>query len=229
MQYANRNFDFPVVSTQPHLEVSNIFAVGVNRGNPDIYRENRFEVVDNVTRNWGNHTLSFGGNFNRVGTYESFPLFYPFEADFANLPAFLGTDGAAGCPVDVAVSRSVRDFLPALRAPRTPEFNETSILGGTAVYQGGAISQAVRNQSSATLNHYYTGFYGQDKWRATQAPHAKSGTALGIRELADRRVEYAVEEFRSARRRGLQSRALRATSFSAAASVFFTGRSHRPC
>ena len=38
MQYAHRNFDFPVVSTQPHLEVANTFAVGVNRGNPDIYR-----------------------------------------------------------------------------------------------------------------------------------------------------------------------------------------------
>ena len=37
MQYAHRNFDFPVVSTQPHLEVANTFAVGVNRGNPDIY------------------------------------------------------------------------------------------------------------------------------------------------------------------------------------------------
>src|ERR1700704_1997606 len=35
MQYAHRNFDFPVVSTQPHLEVANTFAVGVNRGNPD--------------------------------------------------------------------------------------------------------------------------------------------------------------------------------------------------
>ena len=51
MQYAHRTFDFPVVSTQPHLEVANTFAVGVNRGNPDIYRESRFELVDNVTHN----------------------------------------------------------------------------------------------------------------------------------------------------------------------------------
>src|ERR1700747_1101571 len=93
MQYAHRNFNFPVVSTQPHLEVSNTFAVGVNRGNPDIYTEGRFEIVDNGTHNFGNHTVSFGGNFDHVNTFESFPLFYPFEADFANLPAFLGTDG----------------------------------------------------------------------------------------------------------------------------------------
>ncbi len=167
MQYANRRFDFPVVSTQPHLEVSNVFAVGVNRGNPDIYRENRFEVVDNVTHNWGNHTFSFGGDFNRVGTYESFPLFYPFEADFANLPAFLGTDGAAGCPAGVSCPDPFVIFFQRFSTTTTPEFTEPSILGGTAVYQGGPISQAVRDQSSATLDHYYTGFYGQEKWRAT--------------------------------------------------------------
>jgi hypothetical protein len=49
VQYARRSFDFPTVTTQPHLEVSNTFASGVNRGNPDFYRESRFEIVDNVT------------------------------------------------------------------------------------------------------------------------------------------------------------------------------------
>src|ERR1700693_5714156 len=38
VQYAHRFFDFPTVSTQPHLEVSNVFTMGVNRGNPDFYR-----------------------------------------------------------------------------------------------------------------------------------------------------------------------------------------------
>ena len=90
VQYAHRFFDFPTISTQPHLEVSNVFTMGVNRGNPDFYEEGRFEIVDNVTKTWGNHTLSFGGNFNHVNTIESFPLFYPFEADFASLDAFLG-------------------------------------------------------------------------------------------------------------------------------------------
>ena len=170
MQYAHRNFDFPVVSTQPHLEVSNTFAVGVNRGNPDIYTERRFEIVDNVTHTFGNHTVSFGGNFDHVSTYESFPLFYPFEADFANLPAFLGTDGAAAgspgcvgaqCPDPFVV------FFERFDSTTTPPFNDTTVLGGTAVYQGGAISQAVRKQASATLGHTYNGLYIQDKWRAT--------------------------------------------------------------
>jgi Carboxypeptidase regulatory-like domain/TonB dependent receptor len=167
MQYAHRNFDFPVVSTQPHLEVANTFAVGVNRGNPDIYTESRFELVDNMTHNVSNHTIAFGFNFDRVGTYESFPLFYPFEADFADLAAFLGTDGAAGCPAGVSCPDPFVIFFQRFSTTTTPLFNETTLAGGLAVYQGGAISQAIRQQSSATLDHEYTGFYLQDKWRAS--------------------------------------------------------------
>lgn len=170
VQYAHRNFNFPVVSTQPHLEVANTFAVGVNRGNPDIYREGRAEIVDNITHTFGNNTLNFGGNFDWVRTYESFPLFYPFEADFANLSAFLGTDGAAagspGC-----VGASCPDpfvlFFQRFSTTTTPLFNEGTLTGGTAIYQGGAIPQSIRNQSAATLDHTYDGFYIQDKWRAT--------------------------------------------------------------
>ena len=168
MQYAHRTFDFPVVSTQPHLEVANTFAVGVNRGNPDVYRESRFELVNNTTHNAGNHTITFGGNFDRVGTYESFPLFYPFEADFSNLAAFLGTDGAAGCPLNVSCPDPFVIFFERFSTSTTPLFAETSLPGGPAVYQGGPISQPIRNQAAATLDHDYTGFYVEDKWRVSQ-------------------------------------------------------------
>ena len=88
--------------------MSNVFTLGVNRGNPDFYREGRFEIVDNVTKVLGKHTISFGGDFNWVATTESFPLFYPFEADFANLRAFLGSDFRRS-------AASLRNFLRALR------------------------------------------------------------------------------------------------------------------
>src|SRR5467141_2063866 len=169
MQYAHRNFDFPVVSTQPHLEVANTFAVGVNRGNPDIYHESRFELVDNMTHDLSSHTIGFGGNFDRVGTYESFPLFYPFEADFANLPAFLGTDGAVPSFFCFAPSGVCPDPFVIFfeRFDKTTNFNEGVLPGAPALYQGGAIPQAIRNQAAATLDHTYTGFYLQDKWRAS--------------------------------------------------------------
>ncbi len=156
MQYANRYFNFPTVSTQPHLEVSNVFTMGVNRGNPDLYTEGRFEIGDTVTKTLGQHTLSFGGDFNHVNTTESFPLFYPFEGDFGSLDAFLGTD-FVGAPHPFVI---FFERFDAASGFNEPTFN-------TSVYQGSAISSAVRNQAEGTLGHTYEGLFAQDKWRAT--------------------------------------------------------------
>ncbi|HYL12873.1 MAG TPA: carboxypeptidase regulatory-like domain-containing protein [Terriglobales bacterium] len=158
VQYAHRFFDFPTVSTQPHLEVSNVFTMGVNRGNPDFYEEGRAEIVDNITKTTGRHTLSFGGDFNHVNTTESFPLFYPFEADFGSLSAFLGTD-FVGAPHPFVI------FFERFNAALG--FNEPTF--STSVYQGTAISSAVRNQAKGEMGHTYEGLFVQDKWRATSS------------------------------------------------------------
>ena len=155
-QYAHRFFDFPTTSTQPHLEVSNVFTLGVNRGNPDFYEEGRYEIVDTVTKTAGRHTISFGGDFNHVNTIESFPLFYPFEADFGSLDAFLGTD-FVGAPHPFVI------FFERFDA--ASGFNEPTF--DASVYQGTAISSAVRNQAKGELGHTYEGLFIQDKWRAT--------------------------------------------------------------
>jgi hypothetical protein len=163
VQFARRSFDFTTATTQPHLEVSNTFTVGVNRGNPDFYREQRFELVDNFTINRDKHTISFGGNFNFVRTQESFPLFYPFEADFLGLGAFLGTDGfVMSCPTAPACPHPFVIFFERFQAPNftEPTFN-------TAVFKGTKIATAIRNQAEGTLDHTYDGFFIQDKWRPT--------------------------------------------------------------
>ncbi len=153
VQYANRFFDFPTVSTQPHLEVANTFTVGVNRGNPDFYREPRFEISDSLTWTRGKHTFSFGDNFNYVNTEESFPLFYPFEATFGTFADFL-----AGNPFVIFFQRN----------DTASSFFEPSILpNGTAIYQGGAIPASIRDLAKGELSHTYWGFFVQDKWRAT--------------------------------------------------------------
>jgi len=156
VQYANRYFNFPTVSTQPHLEISNVFTMGANRGNPDLYTEDRFEIVDSVTKIVGSHTFSFGGDFNHVNTTESFPLFYPFEADFGSLDAFRGTD-FVGAPHPFVI------FFERFDA--ASGFNEPSF--STSVYQGSAVAPAIRNQAEGTLGHTYEGLFVQDKWRAT--------------------------------------------------------------
>jgi hypothetical protein len=154
MQYAHRFFDFPTTSTQPHLEVSNVFTLGVNRGNPDFYEERRFELVDDLTKTWGNHTVSVGGDFNHVNTIESFPLFYPFEADFGSLDAFLGTD-LVGAPHPFVI---FFERFDAASGFTEPTFD-------TSVYQGSAISSAIRNQAKGEMGHTYEGLYVQDRWR----------------------------------------------------------------
>jgi hypothetical protein len=182
MQFARRSFDFPTVSTQPHLELSNIFTIGVNRGNPDFYRESRYELVDNVTSNYDKHTISFGGNFNFVKTTESFPLFYPFEADFANLGAYLGNDfdpanpsasvgpqcvspvGDPGGPGPAGCQHPNVIFFERFQAPN---FNEQSLPNFASVYAGGRISSTIRNEAQGEMNHTYNGLYIQDKWRVS--------------------------------------------------------------
>jgi hypothetical protein len=154
-QFAHRTFDFPTDTTQPHLEVLNTFTVGVNRGNPDSYTESREEFNDNVIWQKGKHAIGFGGDFNYVNTTESFPLFYPFEADFACL-------FATQCPFSLQAGAPQVIFFERFRAPNftEPTFSPT-------VFQGQRIPPAVTNQAKGTIGHTYTGFYIQDKWRAT--------------------------------------------------------------
>ncbi len=169
VQYARRSFDFPTDTTQPHLEVSNTFTVGVNRGNPDFYSEGRWELVEDMTYALGHHTLSYGGNFNHVNTTESFPLFYPFEADFASLNAFLGTDCLFG-PAVPSLCGSVANPMPHPfviffeRFNAANGFNESSL--NTSVFNGRRIASNIRNEASGMMGHTYEGLYIQDKWRA---------------------------------------------------------------
>lgn len=167
VQFARRSFGFPTVSTQPHLELSNTFTVGVNRGNPDFYRESRFELVDNVARSYDKHTLSFGGNYNFVRTLESFPLFYPFEADFPSLGAFLGNDGVVtGCaPGVIQAGCQHPNVIFFERFDAASNFTEPHL--DPAVYGGSSFTAAIRNQAEGSLDHSYDGLYIQDKWRAT--------------------------------------------------------------
>ena len=161
VQYAHRAYDFPTVSSVPHMELANQFAIGVNRGNPDFYNESRFELVDNLTKNLGSHTLSFGGDFNRVSTNESFPLFYPFEATFLCIHS-----GPGACFIS-----NLDDHTPVVlffERFHAPNFDEPTIAGGISVYQGKGYPQSVRNQAQGTLDHTYSGLYVQDNWRATQ-------------------------------------------------------------
>ncbi|MFY9562118.1 MAG: carboxypeptidase regulatory-like domain-containing protein [Terriglobales bacterium] len=163
VQYAHRNYDFPTATSIPHMEVANQFAIGVNRGNPDFYKEGRFELVDSLTKTAGTHTLSFGGDYNWVRTTESFPLFYPFET------TFLCINPDAGNPGSICNVSNLQDHDPVViffERFQKPDFNEPNF--DPAVFQLKHYPDAVRNAAVGTLDHTYSGVYGQDNWRATQ-------------------------------------------------------------
>jgi Carboxypeptidase regulatory-like domain len=153
-QFAHRTFNFPTDTTQPHLEVLNTFTMGVNRGNPDSYQEARTEFSDNATRQIGAHAIGFGGDFNYVKTTESFPLFYPFEADFACL-------FATQCPFSLQAGAPQVLFFERFQAPTftEPSFNPS-------VFAGRRVPSAISNQAKGTIGHTYSGFYVQDNWHA---------------------------------------------------------------
>lgn len=155
-QYAHRTFNFPTDTTQPHLEVLNTFTMGVNRGNPDYYRESREEFGDNASWEKGNHRIGFGGDFSYVDTLESFPLFYPFEADFGCL-------FATQCPFSLQAGSPEVIFFERFQAPT---FTEPTF--SPSVFSGQRIPNNIRTEAQGDTGHTYGGLYLQDHWRVTR-------------------------------------------------------------
>jgi carboxypeptidase family protein len=182
-QYAHRTFDFPTDTTQPHLEVLNTFTMGVNRGNPDFYQESREQFSDNATWQKGRHTIGFGGDFNYVDTVESFPLFYPFEADFGCL-------FATQCPFSLQNGAPQVLFFERFKGPT---FTEPTF--SPAVFQGQRIASSVRNQAKGDIGHTYTGFYLQDHWRATEHLAMNYGLRYQFETFPSQLLNNPMKEF----------------------------------
>src|SRR5215510_227894 len=182
-QFAHRTFNFPTDTTQPHMEVLNTFTMGVNRGNPDFYQESREEFADNASWEKGKHRIGFGGDFSHVGTLESFPLFYPFEADFGCL-------FASQCPFSLQAGSPEVIFFERFKAPTftEPSFSPT-------VFQGQRISSAVRNQAQGDIGHTYGGLYLQDHWRPTDHLALNYGVRYQFETLPSQAVDSPTLEF----------------------------------
>ncbi|HKV92746.1 MAG TPA: carboxypeptidase regulatory-like domain-containing protein [Candidatus Angelobacter sp.] len=182
-QYAHRTFDFPTDTTQPHLEVLNTFTMGVNRGNPDSYQEHREEFTDNATWSLSKHMLGFGGDFNYVHTTESFPLFYPFEADFGCL-------FATQCPFSLQAGAPQVLFFERFSAPN---FTEPTL--NPSVFAGQRIPSAISNQAKGTIGHTYTGFYLQDHWRPTNNLALNYGLRYQFETFPSQVLDNPMNEF----------------------------------
>ena len=162
MQYADRDYDFPRPRARSRTrEVANQFAIGVNRGNPDFYKEKRFEIVDNVTKNIGKpHILvrwrlqlgSNDQNRSRCSIRSKPPSYVSTQA--MELVQF------RTCRTTILWSSSMNRF-------QGPTFNEATF--DPSVFQLSHYPDAVRNGASGLhIDHTYSGLFVQDNWRATQ-------------------------------------------------------------
>jgi hypothetical protein len=182
-QYAHRTFNFPTDTTQPHLEVLNTFTMGVNRGNPDFYQESREEFGDNASWEKGNHRIGFGGDFSHVDTLESFPLFYPFEADFACL-------FATQCPFSLQAAAPQVLFFERFKGPTftEPTFNPS-------VFSGQRIPSNIRNEAQGDTGHTYGGLYLQDHWHVTQNLSLNYGLRYQFETFPSQALNSPTREF----------------------------------
>jgi hypothetical protein len=58
-------------------------------------------------------------------------------------------------------------FVIFFQRNQAPTFTEPTLIGGTAVFQGTAIPQQIRDLATGSLNHTYDGLFIMDKWRPT--------------------------------------------------------------
>ncbi len=92
-------------------------------------------------------------------TTESFPLFYPFEANFGCLRA-------SECPFSFEAGQPFVIFFQ--RNDTASNFTEPTLLPiGTDVFRAGGVPQSIRDLATGVLDHTYNGLYVQDKWRVT--------------------------------------------------------------
>jgi hypothetical protein len=199
ISWGRRNFDFPSAANDPDLEVPDLLLTGKSTSDVDFYRENVFELSDNLSYMHGAHQLKFGGGFNHfVDDYE-WNLFFPGRALFSNFSCFLAQEPA--CANSFGAPASIGPFNNGLPVPI--QF-WTPILQGATGYPGVTInasggrnvfSQAVPSswlpQTFGSINHGAFGFFAQDEWKAT----SKLNLTLGGRyDLESYPSNYVVNQ-----------------------------------
>jgi hypothetical protein len=84
------DFPFPGLDVFPNVALDDIgLDIGPNGNAPQFNIENNYQVVDNVTYLWGNHSLKFGADFRKVISPQSFVQRQRGDYRYSTLERFL--------------------------------------------------------------------------------------------------------------------------------------------
>jgi outer membrane receptor protein involved in Fe transport len=152
LQLARRNFDFRPVLKEPDLEVSNLLLTGKSTSDSDFYKEDRFQLVENLTGTLGGHQLKGGVDFSYLTDNAQWNVFFPVRIIFPTLNDMLNfapasTSGVANFwwPM-LSTATSHPGFPLPFQNDVPPEWAESTLF---------------------QMNHSSYGFFVQDQWKAT--------------------------------------------------------------
>lgn len=176
LQFANRDFSFPSVTNQPHLQIANTLDLGRHFNAVGGYTEFRFEAGDALAWVRGNHTFRAGGNVSPAHDDFFYDPFDPAYIVFPNLNAFLGAAPFAS-PLVVTFGFSVAP--DGTRPPAPPGWASPANLP--------AYNSFVHPSNAQTS----VGLFAQDQWRISP----KLTLNYGVRWDADLMPRRAFDRY----------------------------------
>ena len=176
LQFANRDFNFPSNTDQPHLQIANTLDMGRHFNAIDGYNEFRFEASDAVTWVKGTHMFRVGGVVSPVSEHFYYDPFDPAYIVFPNLNGFLGL-APFNAPYIVTFGFSE---MPNGNRPNAPA-------GFTSQANFTAYSSYIHQSTALTS----VGAFAQDQWRISR----KLTLNYGVRWDANLMPEFAFERY----------------------------------
>ena len=166
VQYGNRNFNLEPkgLGFEPALGIPDLMSSGGFVGSVRRYKEQHFQLADNLTYAHGNHTFKFGGEIQPIWTSTQVTLFSPGFAIFSpqsffGAPPFDGTIPGTGPGTPVAfLFLEPRSLFGQQVPPRDPNF-ENGLYAGPS-------EQVFNDATSVSYRHMLWSSYIQDQWKA---------------------------------------------------------------
>ena len=158
LQYGRRNFNLNPkgLGFEPALGIPDLMSSGGFVGSVHLYKEQHFQIAENLTYIRGNHTFKFGGEVQPVWTRTQVPLFSPGFAIFAPQTFFLPPP-LDGTPV-AFLFLEPRSFFGQQIPNRDPNFEK-------GLYAGPS-EQVFNDATTVDYRHILWSLYAQDQWKA---------------------------------------------------------------